>query len=158
VVTVYWMMEKGIIRFARINTRFFEVNFLSFSEISNGGIMNRFLKAAVGILFSASLLGLSAQQSGGMGQGGMGGMMGGTDSSSMHGMMMHMMKPSYVFNTSDGGFVVFMGNKILKYDKDLNLKKEVQMKVDTTGMGEMMKQCPRRQGSGSDTTGHGSHH
>jgi len=125
--------------------------------------MNCFLKAALGILFSASLLGLSAQQSGGMGQGGQGGMgmgKGGMDSSSMCGMMMmHMMRPSYVFNTSDGGFVVFMGNRILKYDKELNLKKEVEIKPDSTGMSKMMQQCPMmKHGGGSDTTGHGSHH
>jgi hypothetical protein len=117
--------------------------------------MNRLLKAGAATLFSAMLISINAQQGGGMGMGQDGMGMGRMDSSSMHKMMMmHMMKPNYVLSTSDGGFVVFMDNKIMKYDKDLNLKKEVQMKVDTTGLGELMQQCPRRRSSsGSDTTG-----
>ena len=41
----------------------------------------------------------------------------------MHGMMM-----KSVVATSDGGVVVVAGHKITKYDKDLNLVKEVEMK------------------------------
>lgn len=40
--------------------------------------------------------------------------------------------------TSDGGVVVLSGNKLYKYDKELNLKKEVEIKKDK----EMMGKCP----------------
>ncbi len=67
--------------------------------------------------------------------------------------MMHFMKPGAAFGTQDGGFVVIMGNKIMKYDKNADLKKEVEMKVDTTAMKKMMQQCPmRRSGAPADTT------
>ncbi len=66
------------------------------------------------------------------------------------GMMGHMMMKSMmdksVVATSDGGIVVVAGNKITKYDKDLNVVKEVEIKVDAEAMqkqmGEMMKMCP----------------
>jgi hypothetical protein len=39
-----------------------------------------------------------------------------------------------------------IGNRLLKYDKDLNLQKEVEIKIDTEGMQKMMMQmkekCP----------------
>ncbi len=62
-----------------------------------------------------------------------GGMMG------MHGMMMKMMEKSVVA-TSDGGIVIVSANKITKYDKDLNLVKEIDLKAPT--MEEMQKMCP----------------
>lgn len=42
--------------------------------------------------------------------------------------------------TKDGGVIVMMGRKLLKYDKDLNLKKEVEIKVDMEKMHGMMEQ------------------
>lgn len=80
------------------------------------------------------------------------------DSCAMCGMMMmHYMKPSAAFSTQDGGFIVIMGNKIMKYDKNTDLKKEVVMKVDSTAMKKMMhhmQQCPmKKSGTPSDTTG-----
>ena len=63
---------------------------------------------------------------------GKGGMMG------MHGMMKMMEKS--VVATSDGGIVIVSANKISKYDKDLNLVKEVELKMPT--MEEMQKMCP----------------
>jgi hypothetical protein len=62
-----------------------------------------------------------------------GGMMG------MHGMMMKMMEKTVVA-TSDGGIIIVSANKISKYDKDLNLVKEVELKAPT--MEEMQKMCP----------------
>jgi hypothetical protein len=60
----------------------------------------------------------------------------------MPGMMMN----KSMVATSDGGVIVMAGNKLLKYDKDLNLQKEVELKIDPlpTGaiMDEMMKECP----------------
>lgn len=63
----------------------------------------------------------------------------------MGGMMSSMMGKSMVA-TSDGGIVVSAGNKITKYDKDLNVVKEVEVKMDMEGMQknmtDMMKNCP----------------
>lgn len=69
---------------------------------------------------------------------GKGGMMGGKEMM-MHGMMMKMMEKSVVA-TSDGGVIVMTANKLIKYDKDLNLVKEVELKNPT--MEEMQKMCP----------------
>ena len=72
-----------------------------------------------------------------------GGMMG------MHGMMMKMMEKSVVA-TSDGGIIVVSATKLSKYDKDLNLVKEVELKNDMEGMQKMMSQmmekCPMMKG------------
>jgi hypothetical protein len=65
------------------------------------------------------------------------GMMGKKDM--MHGMMKMMMEKTVVA-TSDGGIVIVSANKISKYDKDLNLVKEVELKAPT--MEEMQKMCP----------------
>ena len=76
-----------------------------------------------------------------------GGMMGGkmTGKMGMHGMMMKMMEKKMVA-TSDGGVIVLAGNKLTKYDKDLNVVKEVELKMDMEAMkknmDDMMKMCP----------------
>ena len=46
------------------------------------------------------------------------------------GMMGPMMRGSSLVATRDGGVVVLMGNELLKYDKDLNLSKKVEVKAD----------------------------
>jgi len=38
--------------------------------------------------------------------------------------------PKQMVATNDGGLIVLSGNKLLKYDKDLNLVKEVEIKTD----------------------------
>jgi hypothetical protein len=62
----------------------------------------------------------------------------------MHTMMAeHMMKPQ-VFVTNDNGLIVLAAGKIYKYDKDLNLVKEVEFKAaeDMKMKMEMMhKEC-----------------
>lgn len=62
----------------------------------------------------------------------------------MPGMMMN----KSMVATSDGGVIVMAGNKLLKYDKDLNLQKEVELKIDPAAMKammtEMMDECPGR--------------
>ena len=65
-----------------------------------------------------------------------GGMMGG----GMMGMcpMMKSMMERSVVATSDGGVVVVTGNKLIKYDKDLNVIKEVELKMDMEDMHKMM--------------------
>ena len=61
------------------------------------------------------------------------------------GMMGMMMNKSMVA-TADGGVIVMAGNKLLKYDKDLNLQKEVELKIDPAAMKAMMPgmmdECP----------------
>lgn len=115
----------------------------------------------VSFIISLSLAQQGNDTNNGMGQNGMrhGGMM---DSSGMccGMMMMHFMKPSAAFSTQDGGIIVIMGNKIMKYDKNVDLKKEVVIKVDSTAMKKMMQQmhqCPmKRSGTPGDTTGQGT--
>ena len=67
----------------------------------------------------------------------------------MHGMMMKMMEKS-VLATSDGGIIVVSATKLSKYDKDLNLVKEVELKNDMEGMqkmmSDMMEKCPMMKG------------
>ena len=83
------------------------------------------------------------------GKGGMMGMMGkGMMNGKMMGMcpMMKSMMDKNVVATSDGGIVVVAGNKLTKYDKDLNVVKEVELKMDMEGMQKMMdnmkSMCP----------------
>ena len=70
---------------------------------------------------------------------GKGGMMG------MCPMMKSMMERSVVA-TSDGGVIVVMGNKLTKYDKNLNVTKEVELEMDMGDMQKMMENmkgmCP----------------
>jgi len=56
----------------------------------------------------------------------------------MKGGMMHGMMSGQMVAASDGGVIVMMGNKLMKYDKDLNLKKEVEIKMQK-------KEAPRQQ-------------
>ena len=85
------------------------------------------------------------QQGGGMmRQGMMGkGMMGmGQGMCPMCSSMMKSMSAAQLVSTGDGGFVILMGNKLTKYDKNLNVVKEVELKVDQEGMMKMIKDCP----------------
>ena len=52
--------------------------------------------------------------------------------------MMQSMMQKTVIATSDGGIIVAAGNKITKYDKDLNVVKEVEQKMDMESMQKMM--------------------
>ncbi len=56
--------------------------------------------------------------------------------------MQGMMMKKEMVATSDGGVIVMVGNKLLKYDKDLNLKKEAELKMDAEAMHQMMGKCP----------------
>lgn len=64
----------------------------------------------------------------------------------MHGMMMKGMMEKSMIATADGGVIVLSGNKLMKFDKDLNLVKEAEIKPDLEGMQKMMMQmqenCP----------------
>ena len=60
----------------------------------------------------------------------------------MQGMMMKAMMEKEMVATPDGGVIIMVGNKLLKYDKDLNLKKEVEIvKFDKEAMMEKMGGC-----------------
>ena len=52
----------------------------------------------------------------------------------MHGMT----RSSSMVASNDGGVIVLTGNKLYKYDKNLNLVKEAEIKTETGGMGGMM--------------------
>jgi len=72
----------------------------------------------------------------------------------MGGMIMQMMgsMQKQMVATNDGGVIVLAGNKLLKYDKDLNLVKEVELKtqfelkIDAGSMQEMMKGMKEKYG------------
>ena len=57
--------------------------------------------------------------------------------------------------TSDGGVIVLTGNKLTKYDKDLNVVKEVEIKMDLESMHkqmmDMMQNCPMMKGMTNKT-------
>ena len=61
-------------------------------------------------------------------------------------MMCHMLMDKSLVATQDGGAIVMVGNKLQKYNKDLVLEKEVEIKIDVEGMQKTMKQmmekCP----------------
>lgn len=90
--------------------------------------------------------------------------------SSMYGMMMG----KYIVATKDGGVVVMVGNKLLKYDKNLELKKEVEIEIDMPNMQKMREKCfkmmeqggmmrqptgePQAQSGSEESSEHQSHH
>ncbi len=61
--------------------------------------------------------------------------------------------------TSDGGVIVLAGNKLMKYDKDLNLLKEVTIEAGMDAMKDMMKtmkcDCPMMPSAEDSTTEQG---
>lgn len=64
-------------------------------------------------------------------------------------MMKKMMMGKEMVASADGGVIVLVGNKIMKYDKDLNLVKEVEidMKAMMEKCREMMKGHDMKEGS-----------
>jgi hypothetical protein len=63
-----------------------------------------------------------------------------------HMMMGRMMTSSQLVAMPDGDVVVMMGTRLTKYDKNLAVVKEVEMKLDTDAMmkrmEEMCDRCP----------------
>ncbi|MDD5218678.1 MAG: hypothetical protein PHN49_04285 [Candidatus Omnitrophica bacterium] len=59
-----------------------------------------------------------------------------------------MMMPKTMVASRDGGVFVIAGNQLMKYDKNLNLVKKAEIKMDMAGMGmpsmsgDMRKMCP----------------
>ena len=64
----------------------------------------------------------------------------------MMGMCMCPMMKESLVATQDGGVIVMIGNKLQKYDKNLTLKKEVEIKIDMEAMRKMMESCPMMSG------------
>ena len=93
--------------------------------------------------FAEDMKGMAGDSSSHESQGMMGGMM-------MEHMMMKSMMDKSVVPTEDGGIVIVAGNKIMKYDKDLNLVKEAEIKMDMDAMQknmmEMMRKCTMMKG------------
>jgi hypothetical protein len=56
------------------------------------------------------------------------------------GMMGPMMRRSSLVATSDGGIIALMGNELSKYDKDLNLVKQVGINFNWDNWQKMMMQ------------------
>ncbi|MDD5045113.1 MAG: hypothetical protein PHH69_03715 [Candidatus Omnitrophica bacterium] len=76
------------------------------------------------------------------------------DTARMGGMAMQMMgaMQKQMVATNDGGVIILAGNKLLKYDKDLNLIKEAEIKteanftMDIGSIQEMMKNMKEKYG------------
>lgn len=113
--------------------------------------MRKALLSAISILLVGTTF--VAAQGPGMGRGMMGGQMMHADSGMMKpmrgcGIMMDMASPKSVIPVDDG-IIVVVGNKLLKYDQDLNLKKETQIEIDyeeiEARMQRMRQMCPQMQ-------------
>ena len=73
-------------------------------------------------------------------------------------MAMNMMgfMPKQMVATTDGAVIILAGNKLLKYDKDLNLVKEVEitgvaeMKIDAGAMQDMIGKMKEKYGKHKD--------
>ena len=113
--------------------------------------------ATVALLIAAgTYFAFAAEQSNTMGEGMMGGgMMGQKGMIGQQGMMGQqgmagqgmmgrgMMSGSSLAATEDGGAIVLMGNQLLKYDKDLNLVKKVEINIDWESWNKTMMQHRR---------------
>ncbi len=95
--------------------------------LKGGGKMKtRLIVALACLVLIAS--GISFAQEGGQMCGPMGGQQ--QDQQQMQGGgMMQRPSPQMVY-TGDGGVIILMGNKLQKYDKDLKLVKEVELKME----------------------------
>jgi hypothetical protein len=93
-----------------------KISFVSADDMKGGGMMG-------GDMMKGDMMGKGA-------------MMGGK----MMGMCGMMHPTPTIVATSDGGIVVLTGNKLTKYDKNLNVVKEAELK--TPEMSEMKKMCP----------------
>ncbi len=83
----------------------------------------------------------------------------------MPGAMMKMMPPRSMVASSDGGIIVLNGNKLMKFDKDLTLVKEIELKGENPPMAgkmgkmncSMMEQKPES-GKDGETAPHEMQH
>lgn len=114
---------------------------------------NMWIMMLIVLLAGSSLVYAEGMKGGMMGKGMMDGEMMGGKMMGMCPMMKSMMERSVVA-TSDGGVIVVMGSKLTKYDKELNVIKEVELKMDMEGMQKMMENmkgmCPMMKGMGKE--------
>ncbi|MGD9015021.1 MAG: hypothetical protein PVI33_03250 [Candidatus Omnitrophota bacterium] len=59
-------------------------------------------------------------------------------------MIKEMLMKKHMVALEDGGIVVMVGNKLIKYDKDLNLMKEVELEMDFEAMHKMMEKMKEK--------------
>jgi hypothetical protein len=68
-----------------------------------------------------------------------------------------MMEGKKLVATQDGGAILMMGNKLIKYDSGMNVVKEVEIKMDMEAMkktmDEMRDNCPMCKGRKCDMKG-----
>jgi|GEM_PF-1454865 len=68
-----------------------------------------------------------------------------------------MMDGKKLIATQDGGAILMIGNKLIKYDSQLNIVKEADIKIDMeamkSAMEEMRKNCPMCKGKECDMAG-----
>jgi hypothetical protein len=98
-------------------------------------------------MMKGGMMGKPAMSDSGMaGQGGMMGMCPMMKSAMNPMPMNHTMMNKSLVATADGGVVVLVGNKLMKYDKDLVLQEQVEIEMDMAGMQKammpMMQGCP----------------
>jgi len=120
-------------------------------------MMKRLMIVAVPVALLAMVgsYGVLAQQdsqtsqppSGTMGRGmGMMGQGGQTHGCAMCGMMAGSMMMKTMTATPDGGVIVAVGNRLIKYDNQLNVVKDTEMKIDMnqmfSSMQKIMDNCP----------------
>ncbi len=78
----------------------------------------------------------------------------------MHGPMMAGMTQKALASTSDGGVFVLCGNKLMKFDAELKLGKQIEVPMDEQAMcqkmEQMMSKCPMCNAP-QDTMGRGPH-
>lgn len=66
---------------------------------------------------------------------------------SMHGMMMKCMMDKKMTATQDGGVVVLVAGKLMKYDKDLKMVGEADLKINVNEVQERMKKMMKKCGA-----------
>ena len=93
-----------------------------------------------GLLVGASSLAYACGNEGGPAQGGMGMMQGGMGGGGMEMMHHGMMGQPSMVSSNDGGVIVMIGKTLYKYDKNLNLVKQVELPSDMPQMNMMDKQ------------------
>ena len=106
-----------------------------------------FAVVVIGLFMTTSVISFAQEKGSMMGKGMKGSMKGKADEGMMgvcpmRSMMKTMMGKTMVA-TGDGGVIVMMCNKLMKFDKDLNLVKEVEIKMEMEGMAKMMKEMKR---------------
>jgi hypothetical protein len=64
-----------------------------------------------------------------------------------HKMPHQMMGGAQMVASGDGGVIIMVGNKLVKYDKDLNLVKDVEIKAVAEKMEKMREEMAEKEGA-----------